>query len=432
MSEYEATLAWLYALEAAKGMDFKLERIQLALESLGNPHHRYRVIHIAGTNGKGSVAAISHAVLCAAGHRVGLYTSPHLVRFTERIRVDDREIPEEAVVELVAKIRADVTSRGIDLTFFELTTVVAFLHFAVQQVEIAVVEVGLGGRLDATNVLDPNVAVITTISLDHEEFLGGTVAQIAAEKGGIIKPGRPVVMGAIVPQAKEVLMSIAAERNSPASILGRDFVLEGDDSATYSGLRHRWSGLRLSLLGRFQRDNAATALAAIEHLAREVAVPEDAVQNGLVGVRWPGRLEIVGTDPRVILDGAHNVAAITALIRDIEPWMKSRYVRLVFAVMQDKQWLPMAHALAAIAHEVTVTTALPPRGESPERLAEVFRKSLPTRIVSDPIQALSSVWNGASADDVILVTGSLFLIGAIHKSLRRQQGRVRRWNTPTP
>src|SRR5574337_1347627 len=204
-SAYADVLASLYRLEAARGMDFKLERVTLALKSLGDPHRRFAAIHIAGTNGKGSVAAMLHAICCAAGYRVGLYTSPHLVSFTERIRVGTEMISEEEVVTLARDIRGAATVRGIDLTFFEFVTVMAFLHFARCGIDLAIVEVGLGGRLDATNVLDPEVTVITSIGLDHQEFLGSTLASVAYEKAGIIKPGTPVVVGNVPPEADGVI-----------------------------------------------------------------------------------------------------------------------------------------------------------------------------------------------------------------------------------
>lgn len=423
MTPYDSALAWLYALEAAKGMDFKLERVELALERLGQPHRRYPSVHIAGTNGKGSVAAMTHAMLSAAGYRVGLYTSPHLVQFTERIRVGDCDIAAAEVAELVTTIRSQVTSRGIDLTFFEFTTVMAFVHFAAEKVDAAVVEVGLGGRLDATNVIDPAVTVVTTIGFDHETYLGHTIPAIASEKGGIIKPGRPVVLGRVAPEAGAVLSAIARDRHSPLYAMGRDFHIERGALPTYSGVRHRWPDLRLSLRGEFQHDNAATALAAIELLAPGFAVPEAAVRQGLATVQWPGRFEVVGTSPLIIFDGAHNPAGTAALIHEAVPLLHGRYVRLIFAAMEDKQWLAMARTLAPLAHEATVTNVLPPRGAAPARLAEVFRPTIPTEIVDDPGLAFRCVSGRAGARDAILVTGSLYLIGAIHSYRRQQQRR---------
>jgi len=227
MSEaFHRAVEWLYSLEAARGMDFKLERVALALEYLGRPQERFPAVHIAGTNGKGSVAAMIHAVLGAAGLRAGLYTSPHLVRVTERIRVGEREIHPEVLAEWVAKVRRAACARGVSLTFFEFLTALALDYFAAERVDIAVLEVGLGGRLDATNVVLPEVTAITTVGMDHEEFLGDTLEQVAAEKAGILKKGRPCAMGRVPAAVRAVVQRMACERGSPLYELGTDFSVE--------------------------------------------------------------------------------------------------------------------------------------------------------------------------------------------------------------
>jgi dihydrofolate synthase/folylpolyglutamate synthase len=412
-TEYAKVLSSLYALEAAKGMDFKLERVALALKNLGDPQTRFVSVHIAGTNGKGSVAAMLHAILDAAGHRVGLYTSPHLVSFTERIRVGAASISEDDVVALAHAIHNAATVRGIELTFFEFVTVMAFLHFARCAVDVAVVEVGLGGRLDATNVLAPAVAVITTIGLDHQDFLGDTIESIAREKAGIMKPGRPVIIGDVCDEARGVLAATAAAVGAPARWLGQDFSRSVAGALRYSGFGGELENLILPLRGQHQRDNAATAIAAAMHLREQFIIPDAAIQRGLAQVRWPGRLDVVQAQPLVVLDGAHNVDGVAALVRELPAIVGGRAVYLLFGVMRDKRWQPMVETLAPHVARVTVAAALPPRGEDPEVLAKAFAPYCPVALASSPLQGLLDLSHGGGEDHAILVTGSLFLVGEV-------------------
>jgi len=420
-AEYAEVLASLYRLEAAKGMDFKLERVALALKNLGNPHERFATLHVAGTNGKGSVAAMLHAMFGAGGYRVGLYTSPHLVSFTERIRIGADEISEADVVALAREIHTAATLCGIELTFFEFVTVMAFLHFARQGVELAVVEVGLGGRLDATNVVTPEVAVITSIGLDHQEFLGDTLACVAAEKAGIIKARRPVVIGRVTEVVAEVLRRVATERGAPAYWAERDYVTSAAMPLTFEGFGRRLAAVELALRGAYQRDNAATAIAAALQVERRFPLSEAAMRRGLEEVRWPGRLEVVQDAPLVILDGAHNPDGMATLVRELPGLVGGRPIHLLFAVMRDKRWQPMVEAIGPLVRRVTVTAALPPRGESPEVLARAFQCYAPVQVVSEPRQAIEAVVQSAAADDVVVVAGSLFLIGAVYPHFLAQR-----------
>lgn len=419
MTEYQRTVEWLYALEAAKGMDFKLERVALALQRLGDPHHSFPSLHIAGTNGKGSVAAMLHAVLGAAGYRTGLYISPHLVELTERIRVGGAEITRPDVVALAAEIRAAAAARGVDLTFFEFVTVMAFMHFARHAVDVAVVEVGLGGRLDATNVVDPAAAVITTIGLDHMQWLGDTLPAIAAEKGGIIKPGRPLVLGNITAEAAVVLRQLAAERGAAVIEAGRDYRVGGGagDPLDFDGLGWQLRGLPLGLRGAYQRDNAGTALAALAAVQETLPVSADAVRRGLAGVRWPGRLDVVGTAPLTILDGAHNVDGVAALVRELPALLDGRAMHLLFAVMGDKDWRPMVERLAPLCASVMVTEVLRPRGAPAAAVAEVFRPYCPVLIEPDPARAWHRLAARTPTAEAIVATGSLFLVGALYATV---------------
>jgi dihydrofolate synthase / folylpolyglutamate synthase len=435
--EYADVVAWLYALDAAKGMDFKLERVTLALKNLGDPHRAYPVLHIAGTNGKGSVAAMLHAMYVAGGYRVGLYTSPHLVSLTERIRVGDQPIGEADVVTLARDIQAAATVCGIELTFFEFLTVMAFLHFARCRVDVAVVEVGLGGRLDATNVVDPAVAVITTIGLDHQEYLGNTLASVAYEKAGIIKPGRPVVIGRVAEAVRAQLAAIAAARGAPAFCSGHDFAL-GETTAPGAPVRCHFRGmgsdladLAVGLRGAYQRENAATAVAAALQARGVLPLADAALRRGLSAVRWPGRLDVVRDAPLVVLDGAHNADGIATLIRELPEIIGSRPLHLLFGVMRDKHWQPMVQALGPHVATATLTTPLAPRGEVAEALARAFEPYCPVRIAAQPVDGLHSVLQAAHADDAILVTGSLFLVGAVYPYFLRTSGLATLFGTAT-
>jgi dihydrofolate synthase / folylpolyglutamate synthase len=414
VTEYERTLTWLYTLEAARGMDFKLERVALALQRLGDPQRSFRSLHIAGTNGKGSVAAMLHAMLSADGYRVGLYVSPHLVRFGERIRVGHDEIGEADVVALTREIQKTVTSGGIDLTFFEFVTVMALLHFARAGVEVAVIEVGLGGRLDATNVIDPEVSVITTIGRDHVQYLGRSISSVAAEKAGIVKPSRPVVLGRLRTRARAVVCRIAAEHHAPIVEPGRDYMMTMAAEPTFEGLGWTLSRLSLSLRGAFQRENAGTALATLAVVRERIPVTEKGVRTGLASVRWPGRFDIVQNEPLAILDGAHNADGVSAMVREIGLLGGGRKLHVLFAVMRDKDWRSMVKVLGPACASATVTEVFPRRGLKAERPAQLFSRYCPTTCEADPISAWERLRVHAAPGDVVLATGSLFLIGALY------------------
>jgi dihydrofolate synthase / folylpolyglutamate synthase len=409
---YAETLSWLYHLEVSRGWDLKLESVRAALERLGSPERSFPSLHVAGTNGKGSTAAIAHAVLSRHGLRVGLFTSPHLSDFRERIRVGDAWIPEAAVVELTDEIRERLFCTGVELTFFEVTTVLSFLYFARARVDAAVVEVGLGGRLDATNVLVPRATVVTTIGFDHERYLGSPIASIAAEKAGIFKPGVPAIVGRVDYEAESVLARIAAAQSCPYRLYGREFRTEiaahGFDY--YGGRTIR--GLRPGLAGGFQIDNAAVALAALEDGGWLGVIGDETIRAAIATVRWPGRLEVIRERPRVILDGAHNPAGVAALVSELARLARGRPVHLVFGVLADKRWSEMVERLAAVVVDVTVVPVVERRSENPARVAELFRRYVPTQMDQSATTAIERLLSDpAYADDVILVAGSLFLVG---------------------
>ncbi len=411
-------LAYLAALNPS-GIKLGLERVHEALEALGRPERRFPVLHVAGTNGKGSTCAFSAAALRAAGHKVGLYTSPHLVRVNERFQVDGQDISDallgQRILEVLERYPA---ARAEPMTYFEFGTVVALWHFAQEAVDVVVLEVGLGGRLDATNAAVPLVTAITPVSFDHMEYLGRTLGAIAGEKAGILKPGVPVVVARQELEALEAIARRAGEVGAPLLLEGRDFALEaGPDGRLayrgpgFSGLE----GLSLSLRGPHQRQNAAVALAALGQLnARGVAVPPEAARTGLASARWPGRLEEVGSQPTVLLDGAHNPAGVEVLLAGLRALYPGRRVHCVFGVVADKDRGPMMRALFPTCTSVHLTPLDTPRSLAPERYVEEARglcgDVTPYGSLDD---ALAGARVRAGRDDVVLCTGSLFLVGSV-------------------
>jgi dihydrofolate synthase / folylpolyglutamate synthase len=417
---YERTLDWLYSLEKAKGIELKLERVRAALAALGDPQASLRCFHVAGTNGKGSVVAFLASILGAAGHRVGVYTSPHLVELTERIRVGDTEIGRDEVVALAGEVRERVLDRGVDLTFFEILTAMAFVHFARAGVDWVALEVGLGGRLDATNVVDPVVSVITSIGIDHVNFLGAAVRDIAVEKAGIVKPHRPLVVGPIGEEALAVIERIASENAAPLYRRGREYDWRPatGDAMSFDGLGWHLDELEIGLVGRHQRDNAATAIAAVAAVRDRVAVGEAALRRGLASARWPGRLETVLDEPLTIVDGAHNVEAMRAVVPEIVRIAGGRPLHVLFAAMGDKDWRAMIEILGPHCTSAVVTEVLAERAAPGDQLRAAFAAHCPATFEPDAATAFARLRSTAGRGDVAVVTGSLFLVGAVHGFLR--------------
>jgi len=415
VSSYQKSLDFIYNLRGAE-IDLRLERVARALSLFDNPQDRFKVLHIAGTNGKGSTAAMVHAMLSAAGYRVGLYTSPHLSDFTERVRVGRKCITKAAVTGLIKEVDQRIRPTGLRLTFFEFATVVAFLYFAREGVEAAVVEVGLGGRLDATNVVQSSVSVITTISRDHERFLGKHITSIAREKGGIIKPGVPLVCGVLPAAAQRAINEIARSSGVVVRQSGKDFAVtpHGSSSFDYRGREWLLEGLKLNLCGDYQLHNAGVALASLETLRATLPVREESIRAGLASVVWPGRFEVLPGKPTVILDGAHNEGAVKALVHEIRKRFGGGKVRLLFGSMVDKDWSAMLVALCAISREVVLTRVESERGADPSLLRSAVPRELSARTASDPVTAISSLVSERQKRDApILVAGSLYLVGAV-------------------
>ena len=420
---YSETVRFLYGLQQ-HGIKLGLETIRALLTRVGEPQRRYSVLHIGGTNGKGSTAAMVASISQAAGHRVGLYTSPHLIDFRERIRVNGVMIPESRVSELVGALRV-AAAPDLAPTFFEFTTALAFQYFAECHVDVAVLEVGLGGRFDATNVVDPLATAITTIGLDHEAYLGSTLEAIAGEKSGIIKPMAPVVIGRIDASARRVIEERAVAQMAPVYALDREFRCGGTSTADchYAGMGARYDHLSCPLQGRFQLDNIACALALIE-VAQErgLACSEAAVRNGLQHVDWEGRLEIVGEAPAVLLDGAHNPAAAVVLADYLAEWRRTRptaRIHLVVGMMRDKRPREFLAPLLPLIDSVILTQADLPRAFAGPELREQVRDCVSAvQVAATPADALAWAKRSAAPSDLICVTGSLMLVGEIKALLR--------------
>jgi len=419
VDSYSNTLERIYNLRGGM-IDLRLDRMVRALALFDHPEKKFPSLHIAGTNGKGSTSAILHRVLSLAGYRTGLYTSPHLVSFTERMRVGDAEIMQDEVVELADEVHRRIDAAGVALTFFEFVTVMAFIYFARQRVEVAVVEVGLGGRLDATNLVSPLVCAITTISKDHEAYLGPDELTIGAEKGGIIKPGVPVVCGKVSEPVADLLARIAKERGAPAYFLGTNFgfSLKNEGVFDYTGIKQHYLNLSLGLRGRHQRANASVALGVLELAKGRFPVSETVLRAGLVTVVWPGRLERMLERPTVILDGAHNCEGVQALVDELSEVRQGRKIKLLFATMADKEWELMLRTLAKAVDEVVFTRVDMERGAEPERLAEKLDPAIPRRSIRDSRLGLQTLIDEAQPDDLIVVAGSLYLLGEIRPMLQ--------------
>ncbi len=422
------TLNWLYSLEV-RGEIYKLERMEAALSLIGNPHLRLAAVHIAGTKGKGSVAAMLDSCLRAAGLKTGLYTKPHLVNLSERTRLNGGEIPARLLLDYIRRLRAIFESAGLGLTFFEFTVALMFLYFAEAGVDVAVIETGLGGRLDSTNVVRPFLSVITPIGFDHMEYLGYTIPAIASEKGGIIKPGVPVVIGARDPEARTTLLSIAAQRQSAVRLVERDFHFSSHAPAhrvDYQGLGLRLDDVEIGLAGPFQHENAAIALAALETMRTQGwPISEEAIRRGMRDVDWPGRFDIVSKSPLVIIDCAHNELSVSALLESLDVELgRNVKPRLVFGCLADKDWKRMGELLGPRVRDVVLTRVKPKRPLDPQNLVPVFSRHAPTRVEPDAMRAIDLVMNESGREDVVLVTGSVYLVGEIYGYFLARQGRT--------
>jgi len=423
---YEQTVEYLYGIQLF-GIKLGLQNVRALLALMGNPHEMPplagRFIHIAGTNGKGSVAAMLNAIGQRAGLRVGLYTSPHLVSFCERIQVNNQPIAEADVVRLVSEIRP-LMQRLAEMpehahpTFFEAITAMALRYFQERRCELVVWETGMGGRLDATNVVTPLVSVITNIQNDHAAYLGDTLAKIAMEKAGVIKPGVPVVTAAADAAALEVIARTAAEARAPLTVIRPDDCQHlGDDLC---GQRIRVCGIECAvpLLGAHQATNAATAVTAARLALK---VPDEMIRQGLARTRWPGRFHVLSGEPTAVLDGAHNPAAAEVLAATLERHFPGQRVTLILGILRDKDREGICRVLAPRAAEVLTVRVPSERTTNPAELAEICRRVAPGVPVRNANTVAAALEEYDMQSSVVLVTGSLFLVGETLALVQRRR-----------
>jgi dihydrofolate synthase/folylpolyglutamate synthase len=416
-SDYSKSLDYLFGLQKF-GMIFGLTQITRILEVLGNPQEEIQSIHIGGTNGKGSTAVMMASILQKEGYRVGIYTSPHLIHFTERIRVNGAEIEEEEVAALTGWMKEKVDASGMTapFTFFDFTTAMALLYFSRKRVDLAILEVGLGGRLDSTNVVDPLFSIITNVTRDHEEVLGNSLLKIATEKAGIIKPGRPLVTAAAQPRVLQLFSSLCREKDAPFYRVGKDFRYEpiGDRNFHYEGLHRKLWSVHLSLYGDHQFVNATTALGAMEVLdSSGFPVSTEAMMEGLRDVQWPGRLELVSSSPRVLLDGAHNPAGAMVLRESLKNGFQFDRLILLIGIMKDKDIPSILQTLAPLADHLILSRPHTERASSPARLLEALGADggKKAEIMEDLSQAIEKGLSMTRKEDLLCITGSLYTVG---------------------
>lgn len=447
MASYKEALEYIHGLNRF-GSKLGLENITNLLKILGNPHKGIKIIHVAGTNGKGSTCAMLDSILRHAGYKVGLYTSPYLEVFNERIRVNGRNISDDDIARFTQKVR-DAISIMLQKnlghpTEFEVVTAIGFLYFKEQAVDFIVLEVGMGGRLDATNVVLPLVSVITPISFDHQQYLGNTLAEISREKCGIIKRGVPVVSGPQEQEALQVIHKTCTELACPMMrvIKGCNDSLEQKHLIKYEPVQNSLEGqvfnvftpknnyqnLKIKLLGDHQLENAATAVGAIEALELSgINVPREAIYSGLENARWPGRLEILKENPVVLIDGAHNIAGIKTLKEAILKYFPQKRKILVLGILEDKDYRDMIEEIVSAADEIITTAPDNPRALSAEKLAAVVKEScskmhdkkIRVREKKEIKEAAALALDSASPEDVIVFAGSLYMIGAVRTLLMR-------------
>ena len=432
--DYQAALDYIlsfadYERLSRSALVFDLRRMEMLLERLGSPQDAARSIHVAGTKGKGSTAAMIASILTRAGYRTGLYTSPHLLSFTERIQVDGNPVAEDAFGRLTEALKPEVEAVNRfgtfgELTTFELLTALAFTYFRETGVDYQVLETGLGGRLDATNMVKPEVCVITSISFDHMDVLGDTLTQIATEKAGIIKAGSVVVCSPQFPEAMAVIEKTCQERGARLVRVGSDvtwhrksFSSEGQ-SFEMTGIKRKYH-LNIPLLGEHQLENASTAVAVVEVLADLGAkVSLESIAEGLAQVHWPGRLQILRRKPRVIIDAAHNAYSARRLKEALEQYFTFDRVILILGASSDKDVAGMVAELAPLTSEVIVTGSHHPRAVEPAVLASEFSKWGVTPVVAESVaSAVALALTRATPDDLVCATGSVFVIAEVMEEM---------------
>ncbi|MCS6993305.1 MAG: bifunctional folylpolyglutamate synthase/dihydrofolate synthase [Anaerolineales bacterium] len=426
-TRYNLALDYLYSFvdyslkraDQLAAAHFDLARMRQLLARLGQPQEAYPTIHVAGTKGKGSVSALCASALTASGRKTGLYTSPHLLDFCERIQVNGQPIAHADLADLVEEIKPAVAAIP-QLTTFEITTALGFLYFARQRVDAAVIEVGLGGRLDATNVITPRVSVITSLSYDHTAVLGNTLAKIAAEKAGIIKPGVPVISSPQKQEALQVLERVAAEQHAELSLVGIDWLYAPESNSLEGQTFRVWQAgmphlrLKIPLLGEYQVTNAVTAYAALKHSGFNLT--DAAIAQGFENVRWPCRFEVASrAQPTLIFDSAHNQDSFEKLTAALKTYFPDRKIILLFGASEDKHIFDMLNAMKGIISRLIITRADHPRALEPETILEAARRAELLYETVTPVQAAlhRALELAATTDDVIVSAGSMFVTAEV-------------------
>jgi dihydrofolate synthase/folylpolyglutamate synthase len=424
LKNYSDTVNYLFSLQK-HGIKLGLSNTRKILEILGEPHKSFRTIHIAGTNGKGSTATILSSILKESGLKVGLFTSPHLISFTERIRINNAQISEQNVIDLASKVRKHISGTDLNPTFFEFVTAMAMDHFSAENVDFAIVETGMGGRFDATNVILPEISIITNIGLDHCEFLGNSISAITVEKAGIIKPRVPVITATTDPQVLKQLDDISTDRGCEIHIYGRDFkgsLLSMDDrhlEFDYTGYQN-YSCLSIPLTGRYQVYNACTAVRAAELLIQKgISLPDRAIPEGLLKVGLEGRLEYVLEDPPIILDGAHNPEAIISLAASLGDIFPGKSIILILGVMNDKDIGGIISPIIHHADFIILTQAAYERSASSQTLENTIKSlnesasngTTPIKTTETVAEAVELARSRCSENSIILITGSFYTTG---------------------
>lgn len=418
---YKDCLETMYSLRRF-GIILGLSTIKGILKGLGNPQEGMSFIHVAGTNGKGSVASTLSTILHLSGHKVGLYTSPHLVRFNERICINNRPISNKNVVSSYQAVKK-VHLGTREPTFFEFATAMALNEFGRQKVEWVVIETGMGGRLDATNIIKPTLCIITNISLEHKDYLGETLSAIAREKGGIIKRNVPVVTGVRQKKVISILNKIAESQTAPFYRFGNAFRVRRNRDGTfnYFGIENVWRNINTGLAGNHQIDNAALVLAACEVLIKKnLALPLQGIKDGLKQNRWPGRLEIISRRPLILLDGAHNLIAARTLAGYLAENFADRNITLVVGILDDKPYLSMLKSLIPHCGRVVLTSAKIDRALAPEKLYHIVKEEIADiNIIPDVDEAVVHAVETTPPDEVICIAGSLYVVGEAKETFEK-------------
>lgn len=418
---YQECLDKIYKL-GRFGIKLELDTILNILRFLNHPQKNYQVVHVAGTNGKGSTATYIAAILRQAGFKTGLYTSPHLIRFNERIMVNKDPISDEDVVKAYEAVNAvDIGKRKA--TFFEIATAMGFYHFSQKDVDWAVIETGMGGRFDATNIVFPKISVITNLSIEHTEYLGSTIQALAREKGGIIKENTPLVTAVSQPSGIAVLKKLAQKKSAPVYEFKKDFSIKKDPrkpTYTYKGIGQTFKSLTKPLPGDHQRENLSLALAACEIIFKQLNPSDrqhhlsmDIVTKGLESARWPGRLEHIRENPLVILDGAHNLHASQVLKKHLSATLDGKKLTLVVGILDDKPHEKMLENLVACADRVIITKARIERSLPPETLRKAVQKlsNVPVSIIENVGEAVTHAVETTDKKDAVCIAGSLYVAG---------------------